>query len=72
MRIVNGNFALLTQPLVSSATVPASFLMMFVLIYLRDDLPLGFESAQYCVPCAAMLSWHNGAGQWNSDIFAIS
>jgi hypothetical protein len=25
----------------------ASFLMMFVLIYLRDDLPLGFESAWF-------------------------
>src|ERR1700758_5643212 len=49
-------------PPVSSATVPASFLMMFVLIYLRDDLPLGFESAQYHVPCAAMLSRHNGVG----------
>lgn len=34
-------------------------LMVFVLIYLRDDLALGFESAQYQVPCAAMLSRHN-------------
>jgi hypothetical protein len=42
------------EPPVSSATVPASFLMMFVLIYLRDDLALGFESAQYwflALPC---------------------
>ncbi len=53
---------------VTSATVPASLLVMFVLIYLPDDLPLGFESAQYFVPCAAMLSRHNAFGEWNSDI----
>jgi LysR family transcriptional regulator, benzoate and cis,cis-muconate-responsive activator of ben and cat genes len=51
------------EPAVSSATLPASVLVMFVLIYLHDDLPLGFESAQYFVPCAAMLSRHNKLGR---------
>jgi DNA-binding MarR family transcriptional regulator len=45
---------MLREPTMSSATEPASSLMMFVLIYLRDDLPLGFEFAQYRFICSAM------------------
>jgi hypothetical protein len=56
------------EPPVTSATLPASLLVKFVFMYLRNDLPLRFESAQYHVPCAAMLFRHNGLGQWNFDI----
>ena len=51
----------------SSATMAASFLVILVFMCTWYDLPLGFESAQYFVPCTVMLSWHNGLRQWNSD-----
>lgn len=59
---------MLREPPMSSATVPASSLMMFVLIDLRDDLPLGFEFAQYRFICIAMLFRHNELQPWNYDI----
>ena len=57
-----------SEPPLSSATMPASFLVIFMFIFLLNDLPPRFRSAQYHVPCAAMLSRHNELGQWNSDI----
>jgi hypothetical protein len=48
------------EPPVTGVTLPASLLMMFVLIYLPDHLPSPFESAQYFVPCAVMLLRHSG------------